>query len=206
MTTPPRTKNSPATTAALALSGALAIAGLSGCGMTFPPAAPAFVPAGLAMAPSGIDASSETTPMAIKRVGPRMTVRNDSSATVAVRLWVGEVDSREAMGLSDVRTARDLALLLEPGTKAVRRHNRTGWATAMHDAVVWAQVSTVGGDGSSTWYQFDRPGPYELRLIDGATGIEVDAESSSALGPLPAGPRIVGRDGVHPIWGSPEAG
>lgn len=184
--------------AALTLSASAALA-LSGCGLT-------FAHSNLLMAPTGIDASSETTPMAIKRVGPRMTVRNGSSVPVAVRLWVGEVDSRASMGLSNVRTARDLGLLLDPGTKAVRRHNRTGWATGMRDAVVWAQISAADGTGVSTWYQFERTGPYDVNIIDGATGIELDVATSSPFGPLPPGPRIVGRDGVHPVWEGPGAG
>ena len=138
--------------------------------------------------------------------GPRVSVKNESGSEIALRMWVAKVDNREADGFSDMRTDEDLALVLEPGAEAVRRPNKKSWATARTDAVVWVQWTTLDGGSGTNWIAFDRPGPFELVLADGESGVVVDTDRTSAHAPVPSELLIVGRVGEHPIWDSSDAG
>ncbi|MEM1424413.1 MAG: hypothetical protein AAGH64_10470 [Planctomycetota bacterium] len=137
--------------------------------------------------------------------GPRVTVRNETDRAIALRVWMGKIDVRDPDGYSDMRTDEDLALVLEPGTNAVRRPDKRAWATARTDAVVWVQWSDVSGDVPAQWIAFDRPAPFELVLVEGEDGVVVDGARSTPHGPVPAGRRIIGRVGEHPVWDSADA-
>ncbi len=136
--------------------------------------------------------------------GVRVTVRNESSSDAALRIWVGQVDSREPTGVSDIRTDEDLALVVEPGACAVRTPSKRGWSTARTDAVVWVNIAPADGSGTSQWLAFERPGPFELVLVDADNGQAIDTDRSSTLTDLPTESRIVGRVGELPVWDSAD--
>ena len=138
------------------------------------------------------------------RFGVLVTVHNQSATPVAVRLWCGKVDAREPLGVTDLRTGDDLAMLVEPGTCQARRPSKQSWPTAIEDAIVWAHVVPEGMPGAGRWIAFERPGPFVLTIVDDNGAVVIDDRHTSGYGPLPTERRIVGRVGEHPIWNSPD--
>ena len=142
---------------------------------------------------------------------PRVTIRNQSTDDAALRMWVGKIDITEPMGVTDIRTDTDLAVVIEPGSCAVRRPDKRGWSTARRDAIVWVNLAlarpAVEGPNRKTapstetvWIAFERPGPFELVIIDTDNGQAIDTDRTSPFTDLPTDRRIVGRLGEHPVW------
>ncbi|GAB4550115.1 MAG: hypothetical protein Tsb0013_11710 [Phycisphaerales bacterium] len=161
---------------------------------------------GLGMAGTGSVAATAAVHSTARygRFGPRVTIRNESGREVAARLWVAKVDSRDPSGFTDMRTDDDLGVVLEPGACAVKRPDKMSWSTARLDAIVWAQVAPVDASEAPLWIAFDRPGPFELVLIDSEDGLTIDPDRTSPYGPVPTDRRIVGRVGEHPVWDSAD--
>lgn len=185
-----------------ALGGAALLLTGSGCAdkvMSIPLAGSVGLPGSVGIAALGMQQSLNHG-----HFGVLVSVHNESETPAAVRLWCGKVDVRETMGVADLRTSDDLAILIEPGTCEARRPSKQSWPTAIRDAIIWAQIAPEGQPEQTRWIAFERGGPFVLTLVDDGGVTVIDEERSSPFGPLPTERRIVGHLGEHPVWNSPD--
>lgn len=146
--------------------------------------------------------------------GPRVTFHNDADVPVQVRYWIGRIDVTAPGGVSDIRTKRQYAIVVEPGEQIITRvGSRVGWTTSGSDMVVWARLDSGAdvvlppheieklweGSDQPQWFQISRPLPFVWQALGSADDLQATRLGEGDLSPLPQELWIDDNAGEHPV-------